>query len=94
MNYVDKIVRNIQEELGCEFAIARFYALLVLLDGDACLNADVHDAWAVYADFAYPGDPDLMPYNSLSPERQEAYSEIKDKLRKVSKEFRQQGTIQ
>jgi hypothetical protein len=46
--------------------LARLYALLVLVKGEATTLRDVHDAGSVWRDRTRPDHPSLIPFEQLS----------------------------
>jgi hypothetical protein len=72
MNYVDEIVKQLEEHLDdCEVDLLRMYALLVLIIGPDVSERDVHDAWSVWRTATKPDHPSLVPFDQLTREVQD-----------------------
>jgi hypothetical protein len=72
MNYVDEIVKQLEERLDdCEVDLLRLYALLVLVNGVNVSERDVHDAWSVWRTATKPDHPSLVPFDQLTREVQD-----------------------
>jgi hypothetical protein len=74
--YVQRIIDALYANLhligktadSLDITLARYYALLLLAKGAATRPEDVHDAWAMWRHETRPEDPDLVPFNELTPE--------------------------
>jgi hypothetical protein len=72
MNYVDEIVKQLEERLDdCEVDLLRLYALLVLVIGPDVSERDVHDAWSVWRTATKPDHSALVPFDQLTREAQD-----------------------
>jgi len=79
MSYVDRLAREIQQELPRDLLPAgetdelfRLYALLALLKGTEVSTQDVHDAWSTWMSARDPNHRSLRPFGELDPETQRA----------------------
>lgn len=77
MNYIDRLADRIAREVDpaqnlTEDArnLFRFYAVLVLVKGEAVELSDVHDAWVAWKSSTDPEHRSNIPFDELSPETQ------------------------
>lgn len=81
-NYIDHICARLAALLpGCDGDLIRLYALLALVKGADVTNADVHDAWSVWAAVLRPDHQSLVPFAELAPEVQELDTKYADAIR-------------
>jgi hypothetical protein len=85
LNYVDKIVRQLEEVLDdCDIDLLRHYALLVLLLGEDVVERDVHDAWSVWRTASKPDHVALVPFDELTREVQDLDTPYAEAIIKVA----------
>jgi hypothetical protein len=78
-NYFQAVVDDLDELLpGNDPELQRFYALLVLVTGEATTLEDVHDAWAAWRSYTRPDHPDLMPFHELDEPTKERDRKYRD----------------
>lgn len=86
LNYVDKIVKRLEDVLGdCEVDLLHYYALLVLVVGVNVTEEHVHDAWATWRTTTRPTHTFLVPFDQLSAEVQALDTHYADAIRVVAK---------
>jgi len=89
MNYIEKIKKELDEELkmGEDYTdLLDFYVLLVLVKGKECTNEDVHDAWSVWQNNIDEKHRSLIPFEDLTKEVQHLDAEYRDAIIRVSKQ--------
>lgn len=85
MNYVEKIVAELEKELDdCETDLLRLYALLALVVGQLVTEQDVHDAWSVWRTATRPQHGSLVPFAELPSEVQSLDTRYADAIRRVA----------
>lgn len=90
-NYVSETVERIVAARAAtgrapyDDRLVRLYALLVLTTGMATTTEHVHDARSVFADDRDDTDPDLVPFDQLTPENQRRDDRHRDLIRQVAR---------
>jgi hypothetical protein len=77
MTYLDDDVKAIRESLpagtdapGGSDLLFRIYAVLMRAKGESVTAEDVHDAWSAWTLTRDPSHEALVPFDTLTPEKQ------------------------
>ncbi len=90
-NYIVEIAAHITAQLRWDLKekdvpLARAYALLCLVRGEAVTSRNVHDAWSAWATGQYPGGhKSLKPFEDLTLEVQALDNIYRDAIVAVAK---------
>jgi len=89
MNYVQKVVKLLDEELKMSSTayegLLKVYALLVFTVGEDCTNEHIHDAWSLWQNKTLRKHHSLIPFNELTKEVQDLDEPYRQAVVKVSK---------
>lgn len=88
LNYVDKIVAQLGQELDDvrDTDLLRYYALLVLVLGVNTTEEDVHDAWSVWRTATDPDHRSLVRFSELTAQVQAMDTKYVLAIRSVAQE--------
>ncbi len=88
MNYVEKVIEALSEELpGLDRDLLRLYALLAMTTGTETSLEDVHDAWSLWKNEIKADHKSLIPFSELTVEVQELDRKYADAIRKVALDY-------
>lgn len=82
-NYVQQVIDQLYEEMGGDIEVVKLYALLALTLGEATMEEDVHDAWAVWRNTTQPEHRNLVPFDQLDAETQARDTEYVEAIHRV-----------
>lgn len=96
--YIDKVVQKVKEKAGVyNKELIKYYALLVLVKGEAITPKDIHDGWAMSMNYreknehCYGHDHfSLVPFKKLSKEVQEKDYRFVRALREIAREIKEE----
>ena len=91
MNYVEEIRELLSKKIKVNNNLLNLYSLLVLTKGENVTLEDVHDAWSLDRNRAFPKHKSLIPFKELSYEVQQIDFPYAKASREVAREIKRKN---